>query len=146
MKKYKKLLNSFVCVCLIIILTGCTPAWRAQMRLNAAARENEYIQLREEQLGRAAMLRAEYEAQIMEIEARSRLQAEILNAQAEIERARGVAQAMYIIREAITPEYLHHFWIRTLENHNGVIYVATEGNFPILPQLDINDILNSPIN
>lgn len=56
-------------------------------------------------------------------------------AQAEVERARGVAQANEIIAKGLGgPEgYLRYLWIHSLETTKGqVIYVPTEANLPIL--------------
>jgi len=74
--------------------------------------------------GRAAVARAEYELQIIELEAQARLRAEILNAEAEIVRAEGIREAMYIISEGLCELYLYHFWIRTMAEHAniGIIY------------------------
>ena len=56
-------------------------------------------------------------------------------AQAEVERAKGVAQANAIIAEGLGgPDgYLRYLWIHSLEVSKGhVIYVPTEANLPIL--------------
>ena len=48
----------------------------------------------QEMSGKAEMAKAEQNRQILVMEARARLEAEKLNAEAEIERAKGMAQAM----------------------------------------------------
>lgn len=57
-------------------------------------------------------------------------------AKAEVERARGVAQANKIIADSITPAYLRYFYIQQLAEveHAGgtIIYVPTEAGLPIL--------------
>lgn len=56
-------------------------------------------------------------------------------AQAEIERAKGVAEANKIIGDSLkgNEAYLRYLWIHSLENtQNSVIYVPTEANLPIL--------------
>ena len=60
--------------------------------------------------------------------------AELL-AQAEITRAKGVAQANKIIGDSLKENeaYLRYLWINGLESNNPtVIYVPTEAGLPIL--------------
>lgn len=105
-----------------LFLTGCAPV----ARMNA---NNDII-------------RAEAYAAIALINANALMEAEIANAEAEILRAtahaeaeviraQGVADAMYIVNDAITPMYLHHFWIRTMAEHGNTVYIATEAGLPI---------------
>jgi prohibitin 1 len=55
------------------------------------------------------------------------------DAEIEIERAKGVAQANEIIAGSITEGYLHYRFIEGLNDGNTeVIYVPTEANLPIL--------------
>ncbi|MFN4289080.1 MAG: hypothetical protein ACK4E3_11355 [Brevundimonas sp.] len=78
----------------------------------------------EEMRGRAELARAEQNRQIAR-----------LDAQAEIERARGVAEANRIIAEGLGgPDgYLRYLWINQLSrNGQNVIYVPTEAGLPIL--------------
>ena len=53
------------------------------------------------------------------------------DAEIEVARAQGAAQAQKIIRETLSDSYLHYLWIRTLNENPNVIYVATEANLPI---------------
>ncbi|OLX60112.1 hypothetical protein DB99_07995 [Salmonella enterica subsp. enterica serovar Heidelberg] len=56
-------------------------------------------------------------------------------ADAEIERAKGVAKANQIIGDSLrnNEEYLRYLWIDGLQqNKSQVIYVPTEANLPIL--------------
>ena len=53
------------------------------------------------------------------------------DAEIEVARARGAAQAQTIIRETLSDSYLQYLWIRTLNENPNVIYVATEANLPI---------------
>lgn len=80
--------------------------------------------------GRAALAEASYSKQVIEIEAEQQLIAETFRAEAEVVRAKGIAEAMEIINAQLTDEYLKHFWIRTLAEHDGVIYVSIESGFP----------------
>ena len=53
------------------------------------------------------------------------------DAEIEVARARGAAQAQKIVRATLSDSYLQYLWIKTLnENPNG-IYVASEANLPI---------------
>jgi regulator of protease activity HflC (stomatin/prohibitin superfamily) len=53
------------------------------------------------------------------------------DAEIEVARAQGAAQAQKIIRETLSDSYLQYLWIRTLNQNPNVIYVATEANLPI---------------
>lgn len=57
-----------------------------------------------------------------------------LNAQAEVERAKGAAEAIKIENGSITPAYIQYLWVRQQNNLNGktVIYIPTETNLPVL--------------
>ncbi|MCL2284889.1 MAG: hypothetical protein FWC32_00825, partial [Firmicutes bacterium] len=81
----------------------------------------------------ARLAEAEYSRQIMLIEAEMNLQAEELNALAEVARARGAAEAMEIVQEKLTDMYIRYLWVRQANFRNAtVIYVPTEANLPIL--------------
>jgi len=83
--------------------------------------------------GRARLAEAEYSRQIMLIEAEMNLQAEELNALAEVARARGAAEAMEIVQEKLTDMYIRYLWVRQANFRDAtVIYVPTEANLPIL--------------
>lgn len=80
--------------------------------------------------------RAGIERQIQIRDAESKAVAAKSLAQAEINRAKGVAEANRIISHSITPEYLRYFYIQNLAavEHAGgtIIYVPTEAGLPIL--------------
>jgi len=85
--------------------------------------------------GKAELQRADWNRQILVREAKAKQESAILLAQAEVERAKGVAKANQIIGESLkgNEDYLHYLWINNLQNeHNQVIYVPTEANLPIL--------------
>ena len=84
--------------------------------------------------GKAELVRAEQNRQIKIEEAKANLEAEKLNAEAEIERAKGAAKAIEIENGSITPTYIQYLWVRQQTNLNDktVIYIPTEGNLPIL--------------
>ena len=88
----------------------------------------------QEMEGKAEFAKAEQNRKIKIEEARPNLEAEKLNAQAEIERAKGAAEAIRIENGSITPTYIQYLWVRQQSNLNDktVIYVPTETNLPIL--------------
>jgi len=90
---------------------------------------------KEGQRGKAELRRAEHNKQIKIEEARSDYEAAKFKADAEIERAKGVAEANQIIGESLKDNeaYLRYLWVEGLKEGNGqVIYVPTEAGLPIL--------------
>lgn len=80
------------------------------------------------QRGLAALKEAEYTRQIA-----------VLDAQAEVERARGVAEANKIIGESLqgNEAYLKYLWVQGLQDGSSeVIYIPTEANLPLLEARD----------
>ena len=53
------------------------------------------------------------------------------DAEIEVARAKGAAQAQEIVRSTLSSSYLHYLWIKTLNENPNVIYVATEDNMPL---------------
>jgi regulator of protease activity HflC (stomatin/prohibitin superfamily) len=53
------------------------------------------------------------------------------DAEIEVARAEGAAQAQEIVRSTLSGSYLQYLWIKTLNENPNVIYVATEANLPI---------------
>ena len=53
------------------------------------------------------------------------------DAEIEVARARGAAQAQKIVRATLSESYLQYLWIKTLNENPNVIYVASEANMPI---------------
>ena len=88
----------------------------------------------QEMSGRAEFAKAEQNRRIKIEEAKANLEAEKLNAQAEIERAKGMAEAIKIENGSLTPEYIQYLWVRQQSNlgDKTVIYIPTETNLPIL--------------
>lgn len=84
--------------------------------------------------GEAEYVRAEQNRKIKIEEAKANLEAEKLNAQAEIERARGAAEAIKIENGSITPTYIQYLWVRQqgLSSNNKIVYIPTEAGLPIL--------------
>ena len=69
----------------------------------------------QEMAGKAEMAKAEQNRKILIEEARARLEAEKLNAQAEVERAKGMAEAMKLENGTLNTTYNQYLFIRTLE-------------------------------
>jgi regulator of protease activity HflC (stomatin/prohibitin superfamily) len=85
--------------------------------------------------GEAEFAQAEGNRRIAVLEAESKLEAAKSLARAEVERAKGVAEANKIIGESLknNDAYLRWQWIQNLENgNNAVIYIPTEAGLPIL--------------
>lgn len=84
--------------------------------------------------GQAEYMRAEQNRRIKVEEAKANLDAEKLNAQAEIERAKGAAEAIKIENGSLTPTYIQYLWVRqqNANTNNRIIYIPTEAGLPIL--------------
>lgn len=84
--------------------------------------------------GQANLRQQEWEKKIAIEEARAILESSSLKAQAEVERAKGVAQANAIIADSLkgNDAYLRYLWIDKLSDNPNVIYVPTEAGLPIL--------------
>lgn len=92
--------------------------------------------------GKAALMEAESTRQVKVLEAKAKKDSASLEAAAEIERAKGVAEANRIIGDSLkdNPRYLQYLYIVGLqegsEKGNRTIYVPTEGGVPV-PTLSI---------
>ena len=88
----------------------------------------------QEMKGRAELAQAEQNRQIKIEEAKANLESEKLNAQAEIERAKGAAKAIEIENGSITPTYIQYLWVRqqNANTNNRIIYIPTEAGLPIM--------------
>lgn len=87
----------------------------------------------QEMRGRAAFAEAEQNRRIQVEEAKANLEAQKLNSQAEVERAKGMAKAIEIENGKLTERYIQYLWVRNMEeNVNEKIYIPTEANLPIL--------------
>ena len=96
----------------------------------------------QEMEGKAEFAKAEQNRKIKIEEARANLEAEKLNAQAEIERDKGAAEAIKIENGSITPTYIQYLWVRQQSDLSDktVIYIPTETNLPILESTRMNKI------
>jgi regulator of protease activity HflC (stomatin/prohibitin superfamily) len=93
--------------------------------------------------GKAQLQEAEYTRQVAVLEAKAKYDSAKELALAEVERAKGVAQANQIIGDSLkgNREYLQYLYITGLEdgskNGNVTIYVPTENGMPV-PTLQMN--------
>ncbi len=93
--------------------------------------------------GKAQLQEAEYTRQVAVLEAKAKLDSAKELAQAEVERAKGVAQANQIIGDSLkgNREYLQYLYITGLEEGsqkgNVTIYVPTENGLPV-PTMSMN--------
>ena len=101
----------------------------------------QYAVYEQRMRGEAELAKATYSKQTMVQEAQAKMDAAKLLADAEIERARGVAKANQIIGDSLKDNeaYLRYLFVNNLENtQNQVIYVPTEANLPILEARRLN--------
>ena len=86
--------------------------------------------------GEAELRQAEQNKQIRIEEARAQMESAKLLAEAEIERAKGVAEANRIIGESLenSEAYLRYLWVQTLSEgtNRQIIYIPTEAQLPLL--------------
>ena len=86
--------------------------------------------------GRAELNRADANRRIKVFEAEAKLQSSKLDAQAEVERAKGVAEANRIVADGLKghKEYLQYLWIDKVAAgaSREIVYVPTEAGVPIL--------------
>lgn len=110
----------FVCVLAAGALVGCP----------------EYNVWQKTKEGEAEYQKAEQNRKITVLEAQALMDSAHLKAQAEIERAKGVAEANRIVSDGLKghEEYLRYLWIDKVAANasHEVIYVPTEANLPIL--------------
>lgn len=85
--------------------------------------------------GEAELSHAEFNRQIKTLEAKAAMESSKHLADAEIIRAKGVAEANKIIGDSLKENegYLRYLWIQGLQtNQMQVVYVPTEANLPIM--------------
>jgi len=85
--------------------------------------------------GEAQLKEADWNRQITVREAQAKMDSSKLLAEAEVERAKGVAQANKIIGDSLkdNESYLRYLWIDSLQHtQDKIIYVPTEAGLPIL--------------
>lgn len=83
--------------------------------------------------GKAEMAKAEQNRLIIIEEAKANLEAQRLNSEAEVERAKGMAKSIEIENGKLSSLYIQYLWVRNIDKMDGdKIYIPTEGNLPIL--------------
>lgn len=85
--------------------------------------------------GQAQLAEAEWTKKIAIEEANAKRDSAKLLAEAEVERAKGVAQANEIIGESLqgNEAYLRYLWIQGLQDGSSeTIYIPTEAQIPIM--------------
>lgn len=111
---------ALLCVLIVFGLWGCP---RYQVYTQSLA-------------GEAELAQAQYSQKVQIAEAQGKLEAAKSLAAADVERAKGVAQANKIIGESLQENeaYLKWLYIEGLKERTGVetIYVPTESGLPIL--------------
>lgn len=89
----------------------------------------------QELIGKAELARAESNRKIAVLEAQAKKDSATMLAAAEIERAKGVAEANKIIGSSLkgNEEYLRYLWIESIQSKDhSIIYVPTEAGLPLL--------------
>lgn len=84
--------------------------------------------------GRATLEQQQYARRVAIEEAKAKKESASLLAEAEIERAKGVAKANKIIGDSLQNNegYLRYLWIQGLQDGSSeVIYIPTEANLPL---------------
>ena len=95
----------------------------------------KYSVWQQEMSGKADLAKAEWNRQIAVREAEAKKESAKYNADAEIIRAGGVAEANKIIGSSLkgNESYLRYLWIQGLQDGSSeIIYIPTEANLPIL--------------
>ena len=117
-----------------VFLSGCSEMpWYRQMQAEAQAKAR-ITQLKAE--GQAQLQYAESQRQSIVVNAQARKIAAISEAEREVIKARGVAQANTIMSQSLggSEGYLRWKYIEMLEDNKShqVIYLPTEAGLPIL--------------
>lgn len=88
-----------------------------------------------ESAGEAELAQATSNRRIAVLEAQAKLDSAALQSQAEVARARGLAEANKIVATSLggPGNYLRYLYIQNLEQtKNQIIYIPTEGGLPML--------------
>ena len=120
---FKVIFKVFVCIFIFMLLIGSYMYFMPTYKV-----------WQQEMVGKAEFAKAEQNRKIKIEEAKANLEAEKLNAMAEIERAKGAAEAIKIENGSITSTYIQYLWVRqqNANTNNKIIYIPTEAGLPIL--------------
>lgn len=95
-----------------------------------------YDVYKQKMAGQAILAHAQSSREVAVAEAKAKMESAELLAQADITRAKGVAEANKIIGDSLKSNeaYLRYLWITNLEEgaNREVIYIPTEAGLPIL--------------
>ncbi|MDR6851279.1 regulator of protease activity HflC (stomatin/prohibitin superfamily) [Sphingomonas sp. BE123] len=119
-------LSASLAILLLVIVGG---------GLGSCAAYNSVRVWNAETAGEAELAQATQNRKIKVLEAQAKMDSAALEANAEIARAKGLAEAKRIVANSLGgPEgYLRYLYIQNLEQSQGqIIYVPTEGGLPIL--------------
>lgn len=96
----------------------------------------KYRIYRQDLAGQANLRQQEWEKKISIEGAKAKKESAVLEAEAEVTRAKGVAEANKIIGDSLRNNegYLRYLWINNIQTGDNVerIYIPTEANMPIL--------------
>ena len=123
-------MKNLLLIMVVFLSQSCGPLKPMFARWSGEARQ---IELEAE--GKAKLAESISDRKVQIEDAKGKLESAKLHAQAEIERAKGVAEANRIIGSSLkgNESYLRYLWIQNLDKGKGeVIYVPTEANLPIL--------------
>lgn len=96
--------------------------------LNASTKEWRY-----EIEGKAMLAQAENEKKVKIEEAKAEYESAKYKKDADVERAKGIAEANRIINESLTDQYIRWLYVENIkETNNQIIYLPTEAGLPIL--------------
>lgn len=128
MKKNKRgTTDSLLLVLVVLVVLICVPAGCYVLP--------KYGVYKATLAGEAELKQAESNRRISVLEAEAKRDSAALYAQAEIERAKGVAESNKIIGMSLKENeaYLRWLWISSLsETQNSIVYIPTEAGLPIL--------------
>jgi hypothetical protein len=95
-----------------------------------------YSVWQQEMSGKAELAKAEQNRQIKIQEAKALKEAATYRAEAEVVRAKGVAEANKIIGQSLkgNEAYLRYLWVNALNDKESVatVYIPTEANMPLM--------------
>lgn len=103
---------------------------------------------KQEMNGKADLANAEWSKQIAVEEAKAEYESAKLKSMAEVERAKGVAEANAIIGDSLKDNeaYLRYLWTIGLQDDSSkVIYIPTEANLPIMEATRLSNTQNTQI-
>lgn len=135
-----KVLISPIIISIVVIIICIMSIW------TIIAGSRVYNVWAQRKQGEAELAHAESNRQIKTLEAKAAMESAKHLADAEIIRARGVAEANKIIGDSLKENegYLRYLWIQGLQTNNmQVIYVPCEGGLPILESIRLNQQGNS---